>query len=155
MKNLNFKPLMAIAILFSSFTFLSSFSSLPGGEGFEIYLNNKLVLQQFGTKMNDIKSISLSQAAAGDQVSIKYYHCGHVGKNRVVYIKNKANTTLKEWKYKDVSQPVAAMSFHVSEVLQLRKSSNGLLGIYYSSSELPEGRLLAKVDINSKDVTSK
>lgn len=155
MKNLNFKPLIAIAILFSSFAILSSFSSLPGGEGFEIFLNNKLVIQQFGTKMNDIKSISLSQASAGDQVSIKYYHCGRIGKNRTVYIKSRSNATLKEWKYKDASKPVAAMNFTVNEVLQLRKNSNGLLGIYYSSSELPEGRLLAKVDINSKDMTSK
>jgi len=44
-------------------TALFSFSSGSGGEGFEIYLNNKVVLQQFGNNMNTVKTLKLDQAA--------------------------------------------------------------------------------------------
>jgi len=36
-------------LLLASVTF-SSFTDRKGGEGFEIYLNNKLVVQQFGNQ---------------------------------------------------------------------------------------------------------
>jgi len=154
MKNLNFKPLIVMATLFSYFMVHSSFTSLPGGEGYEVYLNNKLLVQQFGTK-SDVKNISLSQVAAGDQISIKYFHCGRVGKNRSVYIKNKANAKLIEWKYADVSQPVAAMKFKISDVLQLKKNNGEMFGVYYTSSELPKGRLLIKLDPNLEEISKK
>jgi len=154
MKNLHFKPLIVIAILFSYFMVHSSFTSLPGGEGYEVYLNNKLLVQQFGTK-SDVKNVSLSQVVPGDQISIKYFHCGKVGRNRAVYIKNKANTKLIEWKYADVSQPVAAMKFKLNDVLQLKKNNGEMFGVYYSSSELPRGRLLIKLDPNLAEISKK
>ncbi|HEY6502341.1 MAG TPA: hypothetical protein VIZ28_00070 [Chitinophagaceae bacterium] len=128
---------------------LSSFSSNKGGEGFEIYLNNKVVLQQFGNQMNTVKSIHLDQRFSNDQLVIKYHHCGQVGKNRSIVIRDAENKTLKEWKFANVSATNlvsdAAMACKVKDILSLQKNNPGKLSLYYSSNELPKGRLLANI----------
>ncbi|HEX2630529.1 MAG TPA: hypothetical protein VHM26_16030, partial [Chitinophagaceae bacterium] len=80
---------------------LLSFSSKPGGEGFEIYLNNKLLVQRFGQEMNSVQTISLNNISADDQLRVRYHHCGKAGKNRLITIRNSENKILKEWKYTD------------------------------------------------------
>jgi hypothetical protein len=81
---------------------LFSFSTIHGGEGFEIYLNNKVVLQQFGSNMNNVKTLKLDQAVANDEISVRYHHCGRVGKNRTITIKDEQDKVLKQWKFSDV-----------------------------------------------------
>lgn len=143
------KIIPVIALLVMS-AVLSSFSVKKGGEGFEIFLNNKLVLQQFGNQMNTVKSIQLDQRFSDDQLVVKYHHCGHVGKNRSIAIKDERNRILKEWKFANVSAAGltvsdAAMSFRVKDILSLQKNNPGKLNLYYSSAELPKGRLLATI----------
>ena len=142
------KRAVVIALLASVSILLFSFSKNKGGEGFEIYLNSKLVLQQFGNSMNTLKSISLDKSESGSQLSVKYFHCGRPGKNRTIAIKDANNKLLKEWHYPDVSAASIsvnelAMNFKVSDVLGLQKNGASNLSLYYSSSELPKGRLLA------------
>ena len=142
------KNAVIITLLASASILLLSFSGNKGGEGFEIYLNSKLVLQQFGNNMNTIKSISLDKSLSGSQLSVKYFHCGRPGKNRTIAIKDANNKILKEWHYPDVSAASVAinelaMNFKVSDILGLPKNNGGNLSLYYSSNELPKGRLLA------------
>lgn len=141
--------LKAMAVLALLTTFFS-FSANKGGEGFEIYLNSKLVLQQFGNQMNTVKNIQLDQRFSDDQLVIKYHHCGQVGKNRSIVIKDAGNNILKEWKFANTSAASlpssdVAMYCKVKDILSLQKSNPGKLGLYYSSSELPKGRLLANI----------
>lgn len=141
---------ITIMALVTISTIFSSFSSKKGGEGFEIFLNNKLVLQQFGNQMNTIKSIQLDHRFLDEQLVIKYHHCGQIGKNRIVVIKDAQNKILKEWKFANASAASlsvtdAAMACKVKDILTLQKSNPGKLGLYYSSSELPKGRLLATI----------
>ncbi|MEI9808869.1 MAG: hypothetical protein WDO16_13950 [Bacteroidota bacterium] len=143
------KAISLIALLVFS-ALLSSFSATKGGEGFEIFLNNKLVLQQFGSQMNTIKSIELDQRFTNDQLVIKYHHCGQAGKNRSIAIKDAQNKILKEWKFANVSAANlsvsdAAMACKVKDILSLQKSNPGKLSLYYTSSELPKGKLLATI----------
>jgi hypothetical protein len=126
---------------------LFSFSPKPGGEGFEISLNSKIVLQQFGSQMDAVKSLSLNQSSYNDQLTIKYHHCGKVGKNRVVTVKDGQNKTLKEWHFADAATPVAAMTVNVKDILSLKKENSNTLKLNYSSSELPAGRVLATISI--------
>ncbi len=62
---------------------LLSFTSNFGGEGFEISLNGKVVLQQFGKDMAVVKTLQLIAASPNDKLTIRYHHCGNVGKNRI------------------------------------------------------------------------
>ncbi len=124
---------------------LLSFSPNFGGEGFEISLNGKVVLQRFGKNMDDVKPLQLSQASPNDKLTIKYHHCGKVGKNRTVTIKDAQDQLIKTWKFKDVETAVGGMSCSVQDILSLKKGSNNVFKLYYSSSELPGGRLLTSV----------
>jgi hypothetical protein len=141
MKSIISKTMSLVAIAAT----LLSFSPKPGGEGFEISLNNKVLIQRYGTDINTVNSLQLNQTASNDQLIIKYHHCGKVGKNRIVTIKDGQNNVLKEFRYADVSTPVAAMSLPVKDILSLKKS-NGTLKLYYASTELPNGRLLATIN---------
>ena len=129
---------------------LFSFAPKPGGEGFEIYLDNKLVLQQFGSEMNTVKNLQLPQSAVNGQLTVKYHHCGRIGKNRVITIRNEQNKMLKEWRFTDAIVPVAAMNCNVKDILNLKKgNTSNKFRLYYSSSELPGGRMLASVVLNT------
>jgi hypothetical protein len=142
------KKIISIALLSPVLMVLFSFSNHKGGEGFEVYLNSKLVLQQFGSQLNNVKNIQLDKSDAASQLSVKYFHCGQAGKNRSITIKDENNKILKEWHYPDVSAANlsitdVSMNFKVSDILNLQKSNTGRLNLYYSSHELPKGRLLA------------
>lgn len=134
----------AAILLMMAFT-LFSFSTLPGGEGFEVYLNNKIIMQRFGNQLNSPQSIQLSDAAANDEITIKYHHCGRVGKNRVLTVKDSHDKVLKEIRFADVNVPVSGMSCKVKDIISLKKGNNNILKLYYSSTELPNGRLLASI----------
>jgi hypothetical protein len=145
MKSIITKLMVLITICATLF----SFSPKPGGEGFEIYLNNKAVIQQYGNEMNTVKSLQLNQGSSNDQLTIKYHHCGKIGRNRVVTIKDGQNKVLKEFRYADAATPVAAMALNVKDILSLRKGNNNSLKLSYSSSELPGGRVLATISVTA------
>ena len=140
------KKIMAITALLGICFTLYSFSPRWGGDGFEIYLNNKLLLQQFGNQMDHVKTLQLDQSFYNDQLSVRYYHCGRVGKNRDITIKDGQNKILKEWRFNDGAGNSAAMNCPVKDILSLQKgNSNNTLSLYYSSNELPNGRLLVTI----------
>jgi len=131
---------------------LFSFSAITGGEGFEISLNNKVILQQYGSDLNTVKTLKLDQADDNDQLSIRYHHCGRVGKNRTITIKDGQDKVLKQWNFTDASGPAASMSCKVKDILGLRNGKNTVLKLYYSSSELPKGRLLTSIVAGTKNI---
>ena len=142
MKSIISKPLALLAIC----TTLFSFSPKPGGEGFEIYLDSKLLVQRYGGDMNTVQSLECSQSAATSRFIIKYYHCGKAGKSRVVTIKDGQNNVLKQFHFPDAKTPTGVIVLDVKDVRNLKKGSTPLK-LFYSSSELPNGRLLASVII--------
>ncbi len=131
---------------------LFSFSTNKGGEGFEISLNNKVVLQQYGSDLKTVKTLKLDHAADNDQLSIRYHHCGRVGKNRTITIKDGQDKVLKQWNFTDASNAAASMSCKVKDILGLRNGKNTILKLYYSSSELPKGRLLTSIVAGTKNI---
>ena len=144
MKSIMTKSMLALAICAT----LVSFRNKPGGEGFEIFLNNKVVVQQFGNDMSKVKNIQLTQSLAAGQLTIKYHHCGRIGKNRIVTVKDAHNKVLKEFNYADAATPVAVMTVNLKDLLNLMKGNNQLK-LYYSSSELPNGRMLVSISTST------
>ncbi len=138
------KTILKISIMLVSILLLQSFSAKPGGEGFEIFLNNKPVVQQYGTDMNDIKTIQLNRDLANNKMTLKYYHCGRSGKNRIVEIRNDQNKTINIYHYPDTT-PITAMEVPLNEIIKVKTATN--FKLFYSSSELPKGRVLASLRI--------
>lgn len=145
MKSVSKKVPVLLAALATACLTLLSFTSPKGGEGFEIYLDNKVVLQKFGNQMNTVSVLQLDAASVNGQLQVKYHHCGQVGKNRVITITNGEAKVLKTWRYDDAKQQSAAMSCSVKDIITLQNPGAGKLNLYYSSSELPGGRLLVSI----------
>jgi len=147
-KSTALKRLAALALCATVF----SFSTIPGGEGFEIYLNNKVVLQQFGSNMNTVKTLKLDQAVANDEISVRYHHCGRVGKNRTITIKDEQDNVLKQWKFSDVPDAADRMTCKVKDILSLKNGKGTTLKLYYSSSELLKERQLVSLSVGTKSI---
>lgn len=128
---------------------LVSFSPRFGGEGFEILLNGKPLLQQFGNDLNTVKTLQLNQVAAGDKLTIRYHHCGRAGKNRVITVKDAKDRVLKQWRYNDNQYALSEMQCSTPDILALKKAGTSVFKIFYSSSELPGGRMLASVSLGT------
>ena len=134
-----------IILLLAFCTTAVSFSPKPGGEGFEILLNNKVILQKYGNNMDKVQTLQLRAASSGDMLTVRYYHCGRIGKNRTITFKDGNNKIIKEFNFSDVNSSFAPMTLQVKDILSLQ-SGNSILKLFYSSSELPGGRMLASIN---------
>lgn len=152
MKPLIKKMPAQIAALVTACFALMSFTAPKGGEGFEIFLDNKVVLQKFGNQMNTVSVLELDAAAMNGELQVKYHHCGRVGKNRVITITNGEAKVLKTWRYDDTKEQAASMSCSVKEIINLQSPGAEKINLYYSSSELPGGRLLVSIIPKAKAV---
>lgn len=148
------KMITRAMMLVATATMLLSFTANFGGEGFEILLNGKPLLQQFGKDMNSVKNLQLSQVSVSDKLTIRYYHCGRVGKNRVVTVKDGNGNVLKQWRYNDSQSAAGEMLCSAQDIITLKKGGTSVFKIYYSSSELPAGRMLASVMIGEGEATA-
>jgi hypothetical protein len=145
----NKKPIVMIA-LFAICATLFSFVPKFGGEGFQVYVDNKLVLERHGSDLDVVKTIALDEYSANGQITVKYYHCGRISKGRVITIKDDQQKVLKQWKFTDVAEATPAMNCSVKEIIGLQKSAHSnTVNLYYASSELPGGRLLAAIQISN------
>jgi hypothetical protein len=126
-------------------TALFAFKAMPGGESFEILLNNELLVQKHGNEMNSVKSIRLNEGSQKDQLAIKYNHCGRTAKNRIITIRNVQNEILQLFRFDDVATPYSPMVINVKDLVSIKKANGNNLKMYYSSTELTDGRQLATV----------
>jgi len=137
--------------LFALSVVLFSFSSNWGGDSYQIYINKKLVMKEFVHNSTGAKSFSMDKATYDDQVEVYYSHCGQVGKNRTIALKDENNRLIKELHFADYAGNNSGMSFKVSDYLNWEKR-NGIdqVNIYYSAKELPGGRLLASIQLGQE-----
>ncbi|QNA43056.1 hypothetical protein [Lacibacter sediminis] len=151
------KQLFVMVFLVAASSFIYSFVTPMGGEGFEIYVDNKLVLQQFNQEMKQLKNIQLTEAQSKSELKVKYYHCGMAGKSRILELKNSDQKTVKRWEFDNSEGKNFAITVAVKEILDSQeKLGNGTIYLYYSSKEAPQGRLLAGiVQANKNSVTGK
>ena len=134
----------SLLILFSAALF--SFAVKKGGDSFEVWLNGKRVLEQYVHVAKGVQTLYLTPTSDNDRLDIYYRHCGQTGTGRYITIKDEKNRPLKVWKFNDATDNNVAMSFKLRDLLSLKKNKTDKLNLFYSSSQLPEGRLLAIID---------
>jgi hypothetical protein len=146
MLTFNKKTLLLASLLTAFCLSLLSFSPIPGGENYRIYVNKKLVMEKLISNNMTAAYLTLTQVNANDQIDIMYNHCGRSGTARHLVIKDEQNRILRDMKFADANSLDIMMSFGAKEFLSLQKSNNPpKLKLYYSSKELPTGKLLATV----------
>jgi hypothetical protein len=143
-----FKPTWAVVLL-STVLLLPAFTAKVGTDVFEIYLNNKLLLQQAANKPFTLQSLQLDKRNINDELVVYYNHCGESGKHRSIAIKDDKGNTIKEWKFTDASEVRSAMRIPVKELLQLDKNYvHTSLTIFYSAQQLPKGLTLSGLQLS-------
>jgi hypothetical protein len=144
---------MFAAVIFSVSLF--SFSSPAGADHFQIYIDKKLVLDQFVHLSTGVKVINLQPANYQSQLDVYYNHCGEMGKARTIVLKDQQDKVIKTLKFKDGNK---FMSCSVSDFIDLKKKNNfPRIYLYYAAEQMPEPRLLANIVVNTENrsLTSK
>ncbi len=130
-----------------------TYASKAGGDRYEIYLNDKLITQQYVGKLAvDVSSLQLDKANYKDKLVIYYSHCGTAGKGRSIVLKDEQNKIVKEWKFADAAGTDASMSIPVKDILGLQKNNATLKLYYFSSQYLPKGRMLTSIKLKDKNL---
>jgi hypothetical protein len=142
---------LGIALLVSSLGFFA-FTSKFGGDGFEVWINNKMVLQQYFHGDQTVKNIALQESNYNDKISFKYSHCGNLGKGRSITLKNADEKVLKQLNFSDGGK---VMTFDVKDIMEVQKNANTVIRIYYASREIPAGKLLVSMSRGNTGVASK
>lgn len=136
--------LTVAALLFST---LSSFRATRGGEGFEVYLNNKQIASHYGKELSKQARLELDPSAAKLELKVIYYHCGENGKKRQLVLRDEKNQSIHTWNFADETKPATAMVVRLDQ-LDAYKNAKGTIRwtLHYFSKETPSGRALAVVE---------
>jgi hypothetical protein len=131
---------------------LFSFSANKGGDVFAIYLNGKQVHRQFVHVDKSVKTLQLQSFSDDDKIEVMYSHCGQVGTKRMLSLRNEKNELVSKLKFPDVNDNQSLIGFHRKDIA---KNSSTQLNVYYSSKELPDGKLLATIRWSEPKVIAK
>ena len=155
MLQVKLKAAFAKAVIFNVIALIAfSYSAKAGGDIFQVYLNNSLILKQFVIEPLTLKDLRLQEAKPTDKLVVHYSHCGKVGKARSIAIRDEKGKVYKEWKFDNSGSTDAGMSIPVKEILDLQAKNKAVrLSLHYSSQELPKGRMLAGLPVTRKGTT--
>jgi hypothetical protein len=138
-----------ICVLLASALVNLSFTARFGLDGYEIYLNNKLLLKQYVNQPLNLRVLNLDKAKETDQLQIVYRHChkdNGPGTGRSITLRDENGNTLREWHFTDASQ----MTIGIKDLLQAAKKAAGReLSLVYLSRELNKGEMLSSVHFKS------
>ena len=134
----------AAMLVFSAALF--SFSGKLGGDVFEVYINKKLAIQQYVHLKEPVKTLQLDQRNINDEIEVYYSHCGQTGTGRTISLRDAQNKILKEWHFQDTPGSKTSMTCNVKDITSVQKLNGGIsVGLFYSSHELPAGKMLAAI----------
>lgn len=147
----SFKAISLMVLFMMSF----ALKSFAGGEYYEVYLNDKLLIQQGITgKEIQLKNIPLANANPNDKITIIYRMCHNENSTgRRISIKDDNGNMLKEWKFADRTDEKNSMTILVKDLIALNKKGVAL-NVEYSSAQLTEGRTLVALSFPDKKRTN-
>lgn len=134
---------------------LFSFSSTPGAHSFQVYLDSKLVADQYVNSKMAAPELLLDPAENYSQLIVKYSECGRTVTGRTITIKDEKNKVLKDWRFEGASSGFKeSMTCNVKDITALKQKGNHTLKLYYSSNEFPEGQQIASLVIGGEATTA-
>jgi hypothetical protein len=134
---------------------LFAFSSSPGAHSMQIYLDNKLVVDQYIQHRNEAPRVTLSSAEKYDQLIVKYSECGRTVTGRKITVKDDKDKVLKQWKFEGSSTGFQeSMTCQVKDLLDLKQKGSNTLKLYYSSNDFPEGQQIASLLLTGNATTA-
>lgn len=129
----------ALATLAGLFT-IASLHAGGGTDSFKVYLNNKLIYEHFLSQKFSLDALPLDEKNINDNLTFHYSHCGRIGTDRKLVVRDEKGKTLREWTFANAQGKQSGMVIPVREILQLRQQN---LSLVYTANELPKGQLVA------------
>jgi hypothetical protein len=127
---------------------LFSFAPLPGAHNYQVYLDGKLVLEQYADSRKEAPSLPLDPQAQAKELSIRYSECGRTVNARIISVRDDRGKLLKEWKFDGASKGFEnPMTINVKDVIALKQKDSNTLKLYYASREFPEGQQIASLKL--------
>jgi len=154
MKNLKINTRAYSLVLVALSFILSSFAINAGSDSFEIYINAKLVLKDYVHGRKEVGTIMLNRNSPEDAITVNYSHCGKIGTSRSISLKDRDNKVLKEWRFDDTQASKDPMAFKAEEIISSASQHSGL-SLIYSSNELPDGLVLATIQLPNVTASKK
>src|SRR6185436_15912212 len=99
---------------------LSSFSFVPGGASYEVFLNHERVIQEHLYGRKEAPSLPLNMSNAKDELSVTFSNCGKIDTSRKISLKDEQDKTLKEWAFSDSPDIKNKMMIKVSEITRFK-----------------------------------
>jgi hypothetical protein len=142
----------ATAMLVVLCAVLSSFA-LPGAHSFQLYVDSKMVVDQYVSRNFTIPKVALDPAEHNNEIILKYSECGRTVSGRTLTLKDEQDKTLKEWHFDGTTSGYKdPMILSVKDIVAL-KTGKGAMKLFYSSNDFKEGQQVAYLIIG-KDVTA-
>ncbi|MGE7776337.1 hypothetical protein ACQKLP_16535 [Chitinophaga sp. NPDC101104] len=135
----------ALATLAGLFTIASLYAG-GGRDSFKVYLNNKLIVEKWLGEKITIDELPLDESNLNDKLTFHYSHCGRIGTDRKVVVRDAKGKTLREWAFANAEGKQSGMVIPVKEILQLRQQN---VSFVYSANELPKGQLMASFRLHA------
>jgi hypothetical protein len=130
---------------------LASFRLMPGAHSFQLYLDDKMVAEQYVSSKTAAPKIELGATGKYNDIVVKYNECNHPTSGRVLTIKDEQDNTLKQWNYEGQTTGYKdPMILKVKDVVALKPKGNNTLRLYYSSKEFENGQLIANVVVGTE-----
>ena len=130
---------------------LFSFSLLPGAHSFQVYLDNKLMLEQYVSSKTQVPKLWIDPASSARQLSVRYNECGRTVSGRRLAIHDDKGKVLKEWQYEGTTSGFKdAMTCPVKDILSLKPEAGHPLELYYSSNDFSQGQLVVHLMIGTE-----
>jgi hypothetical protein len=115
---------------------LCSFTFLPGGASYEVYLNGERVIQDHLYGRKEVPTLPLAMNTTGGELSLTFNNCGKIDTGRKISLKDEQNKTLKEWSFSDSPDLKNKMVIRVSEITGFGNQYSRAQ-LVYSSREFP------------------
>jgi hypothetical protein len=130
---------------------LFSFSTTPGAHSFQVYLDSKLMIDQYVNSKMNAPTLLVDLAENYSQLIVKYNECGRTVTGRTITIKDGNNKVLKDWRFEGASSGYEnPMAFLVKDITALKQKGSNTFKLYYSSKEFPEGQQIANLVIGGE-----
>ena len=134
---------------------LFSFASLMGSHSVQVYLDSKLVIDQYIHSKASVPKLILDPAEKYSQLIVKYNECGRTVTGRSLTLKDDNDKIVKKWNFEGESTGYEeSMTCLVKDLLALKPKESNTLSLYYSSNEFPDGQQIAQVVIRDKTTTA-
>ena len=131
---------------------LFSFAPMPGAHNFQVYLDDKMVIDQYAHLAKEAAVLSVDPQSDAKEITVRYNECGRTVSGRHIILKDENGKLVKDWSFPGSSTGLEnPMSIKVKDVVALKQNGNKLLKLYYTSDQFTAGQQVVAIKFG-KDV---